>query len=159
MTIDDADGNAAPSAAVQVSGQSAWAAKNLGTTVSTVCLSFDVNETQLATNVLARLRTASDGPIIRVTLDSSGRLRLRSDFSGVTGPATVALGSGWHNVEVCGTVGTSSTWDLIRDGVVVLDDWAANTGTTPVGRINIGDTAAKTWTANFDNVVVDQEPA
>jgi hypothetical protein len=109
--------------------------------------------------VLARLRTASDGPILRVTLGSGGNLRLRSDFSGVTGPATVPLGSGWHNVEVCGTVGTSSTWDLIRDGVTVLNDWAANTGSTPVGRINLGDTAAKTWTANFDNVVVDQEPA
>ena len=36
-----------------------------------------------------------------------------------------------------------------------MNGWAANTGTTPVGRIQIGDTAAKTWTANFDDVIVD----
>ena len=36
-----------------------------------------------------------------------------------------------------------------------MNAWAANTGTTPVGRIQIGDTGAKTWTANFDDVVVD----
>ena len=40
-----------------------------------------------------------------------------------------------------------------------LNAWQADTGTTPVGRIQIGDTAAKTFTANFDHVVVDWPPA
>jgi hypothetical protein len=121
-------------------------------------MSMNVNQTLAGSNVLLRLRTASDGPVARLTPTSAGVLRLRSDVSGTQSPLKVALGSGWHSVEVCGSVGTSSTWDLYRDGVLILDDWTANTGTTAIGRVNIGDTAAKTWTANFDLVVVDQEP-
>ncbi len=34
-------------------------------------------------------------------------------------------------------------------------DWVANTGTTPIGRVQIGDSVNKTWTINYDNVVVD----
>ena len=58
-------------------------------------------------------------------------------------------------MELCGTVGTNSTWDLYRDGVQIVTDWEADTGTTPIGRIQIGDTAAKTFTVNFDNVRMD----
>ena len=39
-----------------------------------------------------------------------------------------------------------------------MTGWVANTGTSPVGRIQIGDSAAKTFTANFDDVVVDGFP-
>jgi hypothetical protein len=39
--------------------------------------------------------------------------------------------------------------------VKIVNAWAANTGTTPIGRIQIGDTVAKTFTANFDHVVLD----
>ena len=70
----------------------------------------------------------------------------------------VAIGSGWHTVELCGTVGANSTWDLYRDGAVIVNDWAANTGTTGVGRVEIGDTLAKIWNVHFDDVVVDQTP-
>ena len=45
--------------------------------------------------------------------------------------------------------------DLYRDGTRITT-FAANTGTVPVGRFEVGDTAAKTWTINFDDVVVDQ---
>ena len=70
----------------------------------------------------------------------------------------VAMGTGWHTVELCGAVGATSTWDLYRDGLAIVSDWASNTGTTDVGRVEIGDTTAKTWTVNFDDVVVDQTP-
>ena len=70
----------------------------------------------------------------------------------------MALGTGWHNVELCGTVGTDTTWNLYRDGTQIVTNWVANTGTTPVGRIQIGDTAAKTFTVNFDHVVLDTAP-
>src|SRR4029077_16393098 len=36
--------------------------------------------------------------------------------------------------------------------------FAANTGTTPVGMIQIGDNAARTMTLNLDHVRVDQSP-
>jgi arylsulfatase A-like enzyme len=35
-----------------------------------------------------------------------------------------------------------------------VSGWVANTGTTPVGRIEIGDNGSKTFTINFDDVVV-----
>ncbi len=54
--------------------------------------------------------------------------------------------------------GSNTTWDLIRDGVVIVNDWAANTGTAAVTRVQIGDTAAKTFTVNFDHVRVDLVP-
>ena len=107
---------------------------------------------------LFRLRTASDGPVARTYVSASGQLVVRSDVSGTKINSGVALGSGWHALELCGTVGTATTWDLLRDGAVIVNDWAANTGTTPVGRIQIGDTAAKTFTINVDDVRLDQVP-
>jgi hypothetical protein len=157
VTTDSQTGNpSAPSARVQVSGQSAFAAKNLPATYTTLCMGMNVNETQFGSNVLMRFRTAGDGPVSRLFLSSSGVLFVRSDVSGAQVSTGVALGTGWHSIELCGTVGTSGTWDVYRDGVRILDQWVANTGTTPIGRVVIGDTAAKTWAANFDQVVVDQ---
>jgi hypothetical protein len=119
-------------------------------------MGMNVNETQSGSNVLMRFRTAGDGPVARLFLSSSGVLFVRSDVSGAQVSTGVALGTGWHPIELCGTVGTSGTWDVYRDGLRILDQWVANTGTTPIGRVIIGDTAAKTWAANFDQVVVDQ---
>ena len=83
---------------------------------------------------------------------------MRSDVSNTQNYSGAALGSGWHNIELCGTVGTSGTWDLYRDGAKNVDAWAANTGTTPVGRVEIGNALAVTATINVDDIVVDQTP-
>ena len=156
MTIDTTAGMPdAPSARAQVTGQSAFAYRDLGTTTMTPCLSMNVN---LAAGVgvdLFRLRTAANGPIAKVVVHTSGSLQIRSDFDGSTRNSNVQLGTGWHNVELCGTVGSATGWTLYRDGVAIVTNWVADTGTTPVGRIQIGDTAAKTFTANFDTVIVD----
>ena len=88
-------------------------------------------------------------------ITAAGALQLRSDFGETTINSGVQIGTGWHIVELCGTVGTNTTWDLYRDGVVIVNDWQANTGTVPVGRVQIGDTGAKTFTMNFDNVRLD----
>ena len=128
------------------------------TTLSTACTSFHINATSLVSNsILMRLLTANGGAILRVFVDTAGTLRLRSDVSSVQSPATVPLGNGaWHTIEVCGTVGSASSWNLYRDGVLILNQWVANTGTTPIGQIELGDFNARTWTANYDTVVVDQ---
>ena len=131
---------------------------NLATPVSEVCFSTNVNVASGSNFDLFRLRTATNGPIIKAFLAANGTLGLRNDFGSTTRGTTTGLGTGWHNLELCGTVGAATTWDLYRDGVVVVNDWQANTGTTAIGRVQIGDTAAKTFTANFDHVVVDQAP-
>jgi len=91
-------------------------------------------------------------------VNAGGILYVRSDVAGTQVWSGVGLGAGWHSIEVCGTVGTSSTWDLYRDGVKVVNGWTANTGTTPVGRVEIGNAQAVTATVNFDDLVVDEAP-
>ncbi len=157
LTIDNADGSpSAPSARAQVTNQSAFAYRTLGSTYTQVCMSVNVNLSAGSGVALFRLRTAANGGVIRAFVTTTGTLGLRSEFASTQVNSRVALGSGWHNVEACGTIGTNSTWDLYRDGVRIVTAWQANTGTTPVGRIMIGDNTAKTVTANFDHVVLDQ---
>ena len=107
---------------------------------------------------LLRLRTAANGPVAKVFLNASrhparalGRVRHPASSS-------TAIGTGWHELELCGTVGAAGTWDLYRDGSKIVNALAANTGTTPVGMIQIGDNVARTMTLNFDHVRVDQSP-
>jgi chitodextrinase len=158
LTIDTGSGGVAPpSARLAVSGQSAFAYKNLPSTLSSICTSVNVNAASLGPNspTLLRLRTAANGPIVRVyALTPSGILYVRSDASNTQIYSGVALGTGWHSIKVCGTVGVSGTWDLFRDGVKIVNAWAANTGTTPVGRVEIGTSQAVTATINVDDVVV-----
>ncbi len=156
ITIDNTIGSpAAPSALANVTSQSASAFRNLPTTTMTPCISANVNRTSGAADLL-RMRTAANGPVIKAVVLANGNLQLRSDFGSTTINSNVPIGTGWHNIELCGTVGSNTTWDLFRDGVEIVSDWVANTGTTPVGRIQIGDTAAKTFTVNFDHVVLDE---
>jgi hypothetical protein len=48
--------------------------------------------------------------------------------------------------------------DLYRDGVKIVNAWSSDTGTTPIGRVEIGNGTAVTAAINFDDVVVDQTP-
>ena len=159
ITIDNAIGSpAAPSARAAASNQTAFANRDLGTSTMTPCVSMNVNVASGTGIDLFRLRSAGNGAVIKVFVHANGTLQLRSDFGGTTRNSGVQVGTGWHSLELCGTVGSTTTWDLIRDGVVIVDDWAANTGTAAVTRVQIGDSAAKTFTANFDHVRVDLVP-
>ena len=164
ITLDTTAGSpSAPSARAQVTGQSASAYRDLGTTYSQACMSANVNLVpgSGSTVDLFRLRTAAGGPIIKVLVTQgsptqNGTLQVRNDFGGTSINTNIPLGSGFQNVELCG--GINTTWDLFRNGTEILSDWSANTGTTPIGRIQIGDTAAKTFTVNFDHVILDDAP-
>ena len=156
ITLDNTIGSPTlPSARAQVTDQSASAFVTLGTTTMTPCMSMNVNLSAGSGVDLFRLRTAANGPIIKAFVAANGTLQMRSDFGSTTRTTTTAMGTGWHNVELCGTVGSATGWNLYRDGTQIVTNWVADTGTTPVGRIQIGDTAAKTFTANFDHVVLD----
>ena len=114
---------------------------------------------RLGADGLDRPLAAQDGRRRRGRPDVRQRLRhpfIRSDVSGVTRISGVALGTGWHTIELCGTVGTAGAWDLYRDGVRIVSTWTANTGAVPVGRLELGNPNAGTWTANFDDIQVDQ---
>ena len=91
-------------------------------------------------------------------VNDSGVLSVRSDVSGTTRASGVSLGSGWHALEVCTTVGAAGVWDLYRDGTRIVTGWIANSGTANIGRIELGNPNPGTWTANVDDVRVDQAP-
>jgi hypothetical protein len=160
MTIDNSTGSPkAPSARAQAADQKATAMKILPGTFGSACASFDVNATSLVSNsILTRLLNASGGPIVRLFVSSNGSLGIRSDVGGTQVSSGVPLGSGWHDVELCGTVGAAGAWYLYRDGVRIVNGWVANTGASPIGRLELGDFNARTWAANYDFVVVDQAP-
>jgi hypothetical protein len=127
--------------------------------LGSACASFDINVTALNSNViLMRLLTGTGGGIVRVIENPDGTLSLRSDATGTLLNSGVPLGAGWHDIELCGTVALSGTWDLYLDGAPIVNGWVANTGTSPIGRVLLGDYQAKSWTANYDFVVVDQAP-
>ena len=124
----------------------------------TACTSLNVNVISGSNIDLFRLRTATNGAIIKVL---RGNERHAADPLGLRGTSFssgVQMGTGFHSMELCGTVGSNTTWDLYRDGVKIVNAWATNTGTTGIGRVQIGDTAAKTFTVNYDNVRMDTAP-
>ncbi|TWD75226.1 alpha-tubulin suppressor-like RCC1 family protein [Kribbella amoyensis] len=161
LTLDSTQGApSAPSPRGNPVAARAYAARNLGATYPSLCHSEQIRVTSLGTSIdLFRLRTATDGGIVRVYIDTNRVLWIRSDAAGTQRSSGVAVPlNSWHTVELCGTVGTAGTWTLSLDGTQRGTPWQSNTGTTPVGRVQIGDTAAKTWTINFDDVRTDRSP-
>ena len=159
LTIDNALGGlSAPSAKMSTTNQSASAYKELPATLQTVCMSANVNVTALNGNALdlLRLRSPGNGPSAKAFISTAGRLGIRSDFSGIQSVSGVSMPSGWHNLELCGAAGTNKAWNLYLDGVKVVNNFMADTDPAGISRVQIGDTAAKTVTANWDDVVVDQ---
>jgi hypothetical protein len=105
---------------------------------------------------LFRLRTAGDRPIGRAAVSPSRTLFVRADAAGLTKYSSTKLPlATWNTVELCGTTGTAGTWRLYLNGVSILGPWTVNNGTTPIGAINLIENAGKTFSANLDNVVVD----
>jgi hypothetical protein len=161
MSIDSGAGGAAPpSALASPVAKSAVASKTLGTNLSSICLSANIDVTDQGTEALDlfRLRTAGNGNVGRVLLNAKGILQVKSDVSRTVKGSGSSLSAGWHSVEACVTVGTAGTWDLYLDGLQVVSGWVADNGTAPVGRIQIGSSSARTFTVNFDDVVVDGYP-
>ena len=135
----------------------AMGSRVLPSTYGSLCMSTAVNVQSVpASTDLIRFRTAGNGAVAKVYVAANRRLWIRSDVSGqqVQTSATLPL-NGWATVELCGTVGTAGSWTLKVNGTQVGAPFVANTGTAPIGRVQIGDSANKTWTINYDNVVVD----
>ena len=159
LTIDTTAGDpSSPSARGNVTGAKGFVSKTLSGTFNDICVSVRVNPSNLNGNSvdLFRLRTAANGPVVRVYTTSAGELWLRSDFSGEQRSSGTAMAlNAWNRIELCGTA-SPGTWSLYRNGTQIVNAWAANSGTSPVGILQVGETQLKTWTMNFDDVVVDQ---
>ena len=106
---------------------------------------------------LLRHRTAADVSIAYVFVNASGQLGLRNDIAGTTTTSALVVSPGtWHEIELHTMInGTSSVVEVWLDGVRVdaLSSTTANLGTTPVGRVQIGDVqTGRTYDVVYDDV-------
>ena len=140
-------------------GAATSAYKTLSSTYNELWLQSWVYLTSQSTSVnLVGFSKATGASIVNVYLDGTGRVSLRNNQGMVTtyGTSKVAPGA-WHRVVLHAVVnGTSSSLDASLDGVPVpgLTLTGQNLGTTPIGRIQLGDTStARTYDVLLDDVV------
>jgi len=147
-------GSSPPSVRGSVASARAYAEHDMSASYPSLCLSAAVNVTSSTGSVaLLKLRTAGGQSIGRVFIDSGRVLKVRGDISGSVFSSGVVLPTGWSTLGLCGTVGSTGTFTLALNGSP-LGTWTTNNGTTQIGRIQIGDDLAKTWTVNYDDVIV-----
>jgi hypothetical protein len=159
FTLDSTTGapaGTAPSAKVDVTGTRASGLHAFrSSTASEVCASMSVQLNRLTTStVLSRLRTAANGAVGRMFVNAQRQLYIRSDVAGTqmnTG-FTLPLGT-WTDLKLCTKTATDGYLQLTVNGVAG-PVWTGNMGTTNPGAIEIGDAAANSWSANFDDIVV-----
>ncbi|HET6771590.1 MAG TPA: DNRLRE domain-containing protein [Actinomycetota bacterium] len=137
-----------------------WAYKTLGTTQTQLYyrIRFKVISQGASSTVnVLKLRTATGTALFGLFRNTSGNLGYRNEVSAVSTNSTtpVSLGT-WHEVQVRvrinGTSGESETW---FDGVRIASlSKIENFGTTPIGRLQIGENSSgKVYDVAFDDVV------
>jgi acid phosphatase type 7 len=110
---------------------------------------------------LVRFRTAAAGAILTIMRRTDGRLAYFNEVTGVTTLGPVATLGSWHELEVHVVVnGTSSAIEAWLDGArISAFSKADSLGTTPVGRIYIGDPAsARAFDVAFDEQIITTSP-
>ncbi len=141
------------------SGAATSAYRTLASTYNELWVQSWVYVTSQSTSVnLVGFSKATGASIVNVYLDGTGRVSLRNNQGLVTtyGTSKVLPGA-WHRVMLHAVVnGTASSLDASLDGVPVpgLTLTGQNLGTTPIGRIQLGDTStARTYDVLLDDVV------
>jgi chitodextrinase len=116
-------------------------------------------ESQSTNVTLLRYRTAGNAALVSVFVSTTGKLGLRNDTtSQATTSATGVSAGSWHELELQATAGDpSSRVDVLLDGNSVPTlSGPATLGTTPIGRLELGETATnRTFSVAYDNLVAD----
>jgi parallel beta-helix repeat protein len=139
-----------------------WAYKTLGTTYTELHyrIRFKViSQGSTSTVNLLKLRTATGTAIFGLFRASNGNLGYRNEVAAVSTTSSTPVTTGaWHEVQVRvrinGASGESETW---LDGVRIATlSKSENFGTTPLGRVQIGENSSgKTYDVAFDDVVAN----
>jgi chitodextrinase len=147
-------------------GAPAYAYKRLGTPLTELYYDgrFNVISQGSPGVSLVRFRTATAGPILTIFRRANNKLAYTNELTGQTsiGPA-VSVGA-WHELEVHVLInGSESLVEIWLDGARINSMSRTDSlGTTPVGRVYIGDPASgRTFDAAFDNqlvTLVDSSP-
>ena len=155
-----ADGSYA--ARANMTGSAAYVHRNLATATTEATTSVKVNLASIsgssAVNFL-KIRTASGTALAEVFITPSGVLGLRNDVTGVAVNSTKVVTTGtWHTITLRAVIaGTASTTEVTYDGATVagLGSSTADLGTTPIGRVQIGENVAgRTADLSYDTVTV-----
>lgn len=147
----------------------AFASRELGSVHSELIFTAAFKRVSQGANSINVLRFQPAGGatnILTLFLNQSGNLSHRNDVAGQATSSTQVVSTGvWHQLELRVLVaGASSTVEVKLDGVVVPAlTKTLNLGTTPIGRVMLGDNGNKTFTARYDDVSVrspgdDTEP-
>jgi acid phosphatase type 7 len=142
------------------SGTPAYAYKSLSTPLSE--LYYDgrfqaISQDSATTASLVRFRTAAAGAILSIfRRGSDNKLSYYNEATGVSTVGPVITAGAWHELEVHVLInGTSSLVEVWLDGTKVINKTAESLGTTPVGRVYIGDNSTgRTFDYAFDNEIV-----
>ncbi len=111
----------------------------------------------------AKLRTASGVALAELYVTPAGVLGLRNDVTGVSRNSNQSLPLGrWVRLRLhVGVHGSASLTEVQLDGspVATLTDRSASLGTTPVGRVQLGENlTGRTADVAYDSVTVTPAP-
>jgi hypothetical protein len=121
---------------------------------------FNVKSTSSQVNLL-RFRTASDASLGYAFVTATGQVGLRNDIAATTTTSATVAGPGWHALELHMTIGgASSSIEVWLDGnrLADLSSTSTNLGTTPIGKIQIGDVqSGRTYDVVLDDAAFAQQ--
>jgi hypothetical protein len=140
-------------------GVSVSADKTLATSAHdvTTTVRFKIDSRSTAMRLL-RLRSSTNTPLVRVSLNAAGRLLYRNEVTGVNRTSTTApSNSTWHVLSIRTFAdGATGHVTVLLDGVPVPGlDFVEDLGSNPIGRITLGDeTNPAVYSAAYDDLVV-----
>lgn len=120
-------------------------------------LRFYVSAYDSKTTYLQQFRTASGGSLLGLYISASGRLGYRNIVAGRNVNTTITIAKNqWHEVQVRVRInGTTSETEVWYDGNRVDPlSLTESLGSTNIGRIQLGESAARTHNIAYDDVIV-----
>jgi Bacterial Ig domain/Calcineurin-like phosphoesterase len=143
-------------------GAPAWAYRSIGTPQTQLFMRERFKIKSLGSNAfLQKFRTATGGSLFGVYVSSTGKLSTRNDVWGASlSSSTVVSAGDWHDLQVSVTIaGASGSTAVWLDGAPVPElTRTANLGTTPVGRLQIGDNStARSFDILLDGIAADTQ--
>jgi hypothetical protein len=120
---------------------------------------FKVARLDPSSAALLKIRTGAGTALLRLFVNGAGRLAVRNDTTAVATTSTTTIAAGrWYEGRVHVTVnGAASAVEVFLDGTRLATlSSSQSLGTTPIGRVQLGDDAVgKQYDVVFDDVVLD----
>jgi hypothetical protein len=143
VTAEAAFAGAFGARADDAAGTDVWARKTLASPTHdvTTTVRFKVDSRTTAMHML-RLRSMGNVPLVRVSINGSGRLVYRNEVAGVNRVSTTTpADSVWHELSVRTFAdGATGLVTVMLDGVPVAGlDLVENIGTDAIARVTLGD--------------------